>query len=50
MKVRQKIALVFTFRIKILLIIILVKILYKISNFRVASVRLKLREVTLSSI
>jgi hypothetical protein len=41
--------LVFTPRIKLLLVIILARILYNISNFRVASFRLGLREVALSS-
>ena len=41
--------LVFAPRIKLLLVAILVRILRKISNFRVASFRLGLREVTLSS-
>ena len=50
MKVRQKVALVFTLRIKLLLVIILVKMLYKISNFKIAFFRLKLKKVTLSSI
>ena len=48
-KAKQKAALVFTPKIKLLLVIILVRMLYKISNFRVASFRLRLREVTLSS-
>ena len=42
--------LVFTFKIELLLVTILVRILYKISNFRVASFRLGLREVAPSSI
>ena len=42
--------LVFTPRIKLLLVVILVRMLYKINNFRVASFRLKLREVAPSSI
>ena len=41
---------VFTPRIKLLLVIILVRMLYKISNFKIASFRLRLREVTPSSI
>jgi hypothetical protein len=47
---RQKVTLIFTLRIKLLLIIILIKILYKINNFRVAFFRLGLREVALFSI
>ena len=50
MKARQKVVLVFTFKIKLLLVIILVRMLYKISNFKVASFRLGLREVAPSSI
>ena len=50
MKVRQKVVLVFTPGIKLLLVAILARILYKISNFRVASFRLKLREITPSNI
>jgi len=44
------VALVLTPRIKLLLVAILVRMLYKISNIRVASFRLGLREITLSSI
>jgi hypothetical protein len=43
------VALVFTPRIKLLLVAILVRILREIGNFRVASFRLGLREVTLFS-
>ena len=43
-------ALVFTPRIKLLLVTILVRMLYEISNFRVASFRLRLREIAPSSI
>ena len=49
MKVRQKVVLVFTPRIKLLLVAILVRMLYKISNFGVAFFRLGLREVALSN-
>ena len=45
MKARQKAVLVFTPKIKLLLVAIFAKILYKISNFRVASFRLALKEV-----
>jgi hypothetical protein len=48
-KARQKAALVFTPRIKLLLVAIFVRILYKINNFGVASFRLRLREVAPSS-
>ena len=50
MKVRQKAASVFTSKIKLLLVVILARILYKINNFRVASFRLKLKEVALFNI
>jgi hypothetical protein len=50
MKARQKAVSIFTSRVKLLLVIILVKIVYEISNFKVASFRLRLREVALFSI
>ena len=40
---------VFTLKIKLLLVIILVRMLYEIGSFRVASFGLELREVTPSS-
>ena len=48
-KVKQKAVLVFTPRIKLLLVIILVRMLREIGNFRVAFFRLGLREVALSN-
>ena len=46
---RQKAVLVFTPKIKLLLVAILARILYKIGSFRMASFRLGLREVAPSS-
>jgi hypothetical protein len=41
---------VFTSKVKLLLVIILARIVYKINNFKVASFRLRLREVVLFNI
>ena len=41
---------VFTSKIKLLLVAILVKILYKFKGFKITSFMLGLREITLSSI
>jgi hypothetical protein len=49
MKARQKAVLVFTPRIKLLPVMILARMLYKINNFKMASFRLGLREITPSN-
>jgi hypothetical protein len=50
MNARQKAASIFTPKIELLLIAILVRILYKTNNFKMASFRLGLREIASSSI
>ena len=47
---RQKTVLVFTPRIKLLLVMILIRMLYEINNFRVVFFRLRLKKVALFNI